>query len=93
MKRKTTSYLLRRIPRLLLLIFMTTLINSAFAQGISVTGTITSDEDEGGLPGVNVIVKGTSQGTVTDLDGNYDIVVPDQEATLVFRSEERRVYQ
>ena len=55
-------------------------------DGITVTGKVTSSEDETGLPGVNVIVKGTSQGTVTDIDGNYKIDVPSQESVLVFSS-------
>jgi TonB-linked SusC/RagA family outer membrane protein len=59
---------------------------AAKAQNISITGTVTSSEDESGLPGVNVIVKGTSGGTVTDLDGNYALDVPGQESVLVFSS-------
>ena len=55
-------------------------------QGITITGKVTSMEDNSGLPGANVIVKGTSAGTVTDIDGNYAIEVPDQAATLVFSS-------
>ncbi|MEK6478833.1 TonB-dependent receptor [Catalinimonas sp. 4WD22] len=53
---------------------------------ISVTGKVTSDEDGQGLPGVNVLVKGTTTGTVTDVDGNYRIDVPDSESVLVFSS-------
>lgn len=45
-----------------------------------------SGEDKTGLPGVNVIVKGTGRGTVTDVDGNYVLEVPDQNAVLVFSS-------
>lgn len=52
---------------------------SAFAQ---VTGTVT-DEDGLGLPGVSVLVKGTSSGTVTDLDGSFSVDAAD-DATLVF---------
>ncbi len=55
-------------------------------QGITVTGKVTSSEDNEGLPGVNVIVKGTSQGTVTDLEGNYSLEVPGEETVLVFSS-------
>ena len=47
-------------------------------QGNTITGKIISSEDNEGLPGVNVIVKGTSQGTVTDLEGNYSVEVPDE---------------
>ena len=55
-------------------------------QAVGVTGKVTSDEDNGGLPGVNVILKGTSQGTVTDVEGNYSIDVPDENSVLVYSS-------
>lgn len=55
-------------------------------QGVEVTGRVISSEDNEGLPGVNVIVKGTSTGTVTDVEGNYKIEVPDSESILVFSS-------
>ncbi len=51
-------------------------------QNITVTGKVT-DEQNLGLPGVTVLVKGTQTGTVTDFDGNYSIEVP-SNATLVF---------
>jgi TonB family protein len=49
-----------------------------------VTGRVTSAEDGSGLPGVNVVIKGTSTGTVTDINGNYQIEIPDPHATLVY---------
>lgn len=52
----------------------------------AVTGKVTSADDQGGLPGVNVILKGTSSGTVTDVDGNYSLIIPDEAAILVFSS-------
>jgi TonB-dependent starch-binding outer membrane protein SusC len=52
------------------------------AQEIKVSGKV-SEAGSGGLPGVNVLVKGTSQGTVTDIDGNFTISVG-SDATLVF---------
>jgi TonB-linked SusC/RagA family outer membrane protein len=55
-------------------------------QGRTVTGIITSSEDNTGLPGVNVIVKGTSTGTVTDIEGNYSLDVPANAVALVFSS-------
>lgn len=55
-------------------------------QGVTITGKVTSSEDGEGLPGVNVIVKGTSQGTVTDVEGNYNLEVPGAESVLVFSS-------
>ena len=51
----------------------------------TITGKVMSQEDEEALPGVNVIVKGTSQGTVTDIEGNYVIQVPDaKDVVLVY---------
>jgi len=51
-----------------------------------ITGTVTSAEDESGLPGVNVIVKGTAHGTVTDVEGNYKFDVTGENPILVFSS-------
>jgi len=51
----------------------------------TVSGTVTSADDGSELPGVNVVVEGTQQGTVTDIDGNYSISVPNN-ATLRFSS-------
>jgi TonB-linked SusC/RagA family outer membrane protein len=41
------------------------------------------DEDNAALPGVSIVVKGTSSGTITDPDGNFELKVDDQAATLV----------
>ena len=56
-----------------------------YAQEKVVTGNVSSDA-EGALPGVNVLLKGTSTGTVTDLDGNFRLSVPEAGGTLVFSS-------
>nr|WP_262497835.1 TonB-dependent receptor [Parabacteroides pacaensis] len=47
-------------------------------------GTI-RDAERNTLPGVNIVVKGTTIGTTTDLDGNYFITVPDKKSILVFQ--------
>ena len=60
--------------------------NLDIAQESSVSGIIISSEDNVGLPGVNVVIKGSSHGTVTDIDGNFNIDVPSQETVLVFSS-------
>lgn len=57
------------------------MLSSAFAQ-ITVNGTITS-EDQQPLIGATVLVKGTTTGAVTDLDGKFTVQVPDQNAVLV----------
>ncbi|HMJ68992.1 MAG TPA: SusC/RagA family TonB-linked outer membrane protein [Cyclobacteriaceae bacterium] len=49
----------------------------------TVTGLVT-DENNSPLPGVNIIVKGTSSGTITDTDGRYTINVDNGQAVLVF---------
>lgn len=56
----------------------------AKAQERTVTGTVTSSEDLETVPGVNVVVKGTTIGTITDMDGKYTIDIPSDESTLVF---------
>ncbi|MBE9509576.1 MAG: SusC/RagA family TonB-linked outer membrane protein, partial [Bacteroidetes bacterium] len=52
-------------------------------QGIVVTGKVT-DEDGNPLPGVNILIKGTLAGAITNPDGNYSIEVDDPDAVLVF---------
>ncbi len=70
-----------RVVVTVLLFGLPTLV--AIAQSRTVTGTVTA-EGEGELPGVNILVKGTTQGTVTDIEGNYRITVSNDEAILVF---------
>ena len=53
------------------------------AQQITVSGMITDASDDESLPGVNILRKGTSAGTVTDIDGNYRISAEEND-TLVF---------
>jgi len=66
-----------------LLIFSLT-FSLAYAQ-TTVTGTVSSEE-EGALPGVNIIIQGSGQGTVSDIEGKYSIEVPGPESVLVFSS-------
>src|SRR5687767_312511 len=54
------------------------------AQERVVSGKVSSIEDGSALPGVNVVLKGTTNGTVTDSDGNYRLVLPSTGGTLVF---------
>ena len=53
-------------------------------QGVQVTGTVTGADDGSALPGVSVVVRGTTIGAVTDFEGNFEITVPDADATLMF---------
>jgi len=50
----------------------------------TVTGTVRSARDGQTIPGVTILVKGTTTGAITDADGNYSINVPSLEETLVF---------
>ena len=50
----------------------------------TVSGTIVSSETRETLPGVNVFIKGTTNGTITDMDGHFKIDVPGGDAILVF---------
>lgn len=56
---------------------------SALAPDITVTGRVTDERGEG-LPGVNVLVKGTTNGTQTDVNGGYTLTGVPDNATLVF---------
>lgn len=56
----------------------------AFAQQRTVSGTVTSMTDQSPIPGVTVLVKGTTIGTITDLNGEYRINVPNENDVLVF---------
>ncbi len=53
-------------------------------QQIAVTGTVTSADDGSVLPGVNIVIKGTTLGTTTDADGKYTLEVPNGNAVLIF---------
>ena len=52
----------------------------------TITGQVVDLSTNESLPGVNVVVKNTTVGTVTDIDGNYRLTVPDDAQTLVFSS-------
>lgn len=70
--------------RILPVLFLVGLGVSAIAQERVVTGRVTSQEDGAPIPGVNVVVKGTSVGTATDVNGNYSIRVSSDETILTF---------
>jgi iron complex outermembrane receptor protein len=76
----TKFYLFNRSFTVLLLLLVTSF---AWGQGRTVTGKVTASDDGSGLPGVNIVEKGTSNGTISSADGSYSINVPDG-ATLVF---------
>ncbi len=51
---------------------------------LTISGVITSGEDQSTLPGVNVLLQGTSTGVITDINGQYSITVPSSESVLIF---------
>ena len=57
--------------------------STAYAQERSITGTVTGEGGEP-IPGVNILVKGTTQGTITDIEGQYRLSVPEAAETMVY---------
>ncbi|WP_340114459.1 SusC/RagA family TonB-linked outer membrane protein [Maribellus mangrovi] len=64
-----------------MLLFMGNLVVNA--QTKTITGQVVSSEDEMPIPGVSVAVKGTTLGTVTDIDGNFELKVPEDAKELI----------
>ena len=56
----------------------------SWGQELTVTGRITSGEDQSDLPGVNILVKGTTNGTISDSNGNYRLSVNSSNDVLTF---------
>ena len=71
------------IQKLLCLLFLISPI-FALAQERTISGKVTDAETGDNLPGVNIIIKGTSVGTSTDANGSYSLSVSDDNAVLVF---------
>jgi len=70
---------------LLIVLFVFIGVSTLLAQTRVITGTITSSvEGEGAIPGVTVVVKGTTIGTTTDINGKYSLAIPANANTLVF---------
>ncbi|MGD1892309.1 MAG: SusC/RagA family TonB-linked outer membrane protein [Cyclobacteriaceae bacterium] len=91
MKNSSTNYLveqwayqLDRAGRWLLLFVFLGATLPVLAQDRSISGTVTSEESGEALPGVNVIVKGTTIGTVTNIEGEYRLSVPNAESVIEF---------
>jgi len=67
-----------------------------FSQQRTITGTVTDNSDGSTLPGVAILAKGTTNGTVTDINGKYSLSVDESVKVLVFsfmgmRTEEREI--
>jgi TonB-linked SusC/RagA family outer membrane protein len=72
---------MRKLSFLLVLLLLTAM--QVLAQR-TITGKVTNVEDGLGIPGVTVLLKGTSNGVLTDLDGKYSISVPNDATALQF---------
>ncbi|GAA3965244.1 SusC/RagA family TonB-linked outer membrane protein [Mucilaginibacter dorajii] len=59
------------------------LVSGAFAQNIRLTGKVTQKSDGQPLPGASVMLKGTTNGAVTDVSGNYSLSIPQSGGTIV----------
>ncbi len=68
----------------LLLGFSFLSFQTVLAQDRVISGKITDEEDGSGLPGVNVLVKGSTQGTITDIEGQYSLEIAPEAKTLIF---------
>src|SRR5690606_31854353 len=54
-----------------------------FSQNLTITGKVVSADEQLPIPGATVMMKGTTTGTVTDIDGNYTLPLPQRQGTLV----------
>ncbi|MTI32242.1 SusC/RagA family TonB-linked outer membrane protein [Xanthovirga aplysinae] len=73
----------KKITFLLTITLLFFSISNAVSQDFSISGKVT-DENGEGLIGVNVVVKSTGKGTITDIDGNYSLTVPEENNVLEF---------
>ncbi|MEI7830060.1 MAG: SusC/RagA family TonB-linked outer membrane protein [Prolixibacteraceae bacterium] len=68
----------------LLLVFLGFIgLQVVFAQTRSITGVVTSSDDGTSIPGVSVVVKGSTLGTITDIQGKFSLKVPNSAKALV----------
>ncbi|MEX0884145.1 MAG: carboxypeptidase-like regulatory domain-containing protein, partial [Cyclobacteriaceae bacterium] len=65
---------------------MNEMVIDVSSEDINITGKVTSETEGVGIPGVNILVKGTTMGTVTDAEGNYRLNAPDGSEVLIFSS-------
>ncbi len=71
---------MKKIISIMLLMLLTV---AAFAQNVTITGNVKSGNDNMPLIGTTIVEKGSTNGTISDIDGNYSVTVP-SNATLVF---------
>lgn len=83
MQRKKTFNAFGTLKASLLSVLMSFCVIAAFAQGGTVKGTVTDDTGEPVI-GANVVEKGSTNGTITDIDGNYSLQVTNMNGVLQF---------
>lgn len=64
-------------------VIMLSSVCASYAQ-VMVSGNVLSGEDSSPLPGVNILIKGTTTGVITDAEGSYRLEVPSAESVLIF---------
>ena len=74
----------KHLYKTILVIFFACFTTSLISQSLLITGNVIDGSDGTAIPGVTVLEKGTLNGTITDIDGNYQITVSDGQGTLVF---------
>jgi Ca-activated chloride channel family protein len=77
------SFVMKKILWILTAVMLCSLAFTTYQQRI-ITGKVTSSDDGSPIPGVSILLKGTSTGTVTDTNGDYQISAPSQGGKLIF---------
>ena len=70
------------LPVIAFLVFSLLIAITVSAQQKEISGTVTSS-DGAPIPGVTIVLKGTSSGTITDIDGKFAISVPADISTII----------
>jgi Ca-activated chloride channel family protein len=76
---------MKQILSIILLLFVGFFNPLGERQNITITGKVTGADDGLPLPGVNILIKGTTQGVSTDVEGKYSLKVPNAQSVLIFR--------
>lgn len=74
------------MKKFLYILILNLFVLNLFSQQITIKGKITEVANGNPLPGANIIIKGTTRGTITDIDGNYSIEANNENDTLVISS-------
>ncbi len=82
-KKTKLNYRMKKLQQRLITLFFILLITTSTIAQVIVTGTVTDAKGET-LPGVNLVIKGTDKGTVTDLNGKFGLNVPSINTIIVF---------